>query len=301
MGYPFVKRSQVAMLATMILFLWALGFGACGAQGAPRPAAPTPSHDRSAQQALPPPPLSHVPTDKPWVALTYDDGPGEGAYSTPAILELLRRSGDQATFFVLGDEVRRHPQVVRQEVEAGMEVESHGDRHLNLAHLSPAQQDRHLRLASQAIQEAGAPAPRFLRPPYGAHSLSLRRTAQRLGLRVVLWDVDPRDWANPGTGAIVRFVLAHVHPGAIILLHDGGGKRWQTVEATRLILSALHRRGYRLVTLAALVAKAPPPASEAVRRVHPQHERHPQARHSLGAAGGRQVLAHLPQTLQKRL
>jgi peptidoglycan/xylan/chitin deacetylase (PgdA/CDA1 family) len=197
--------------------------------------------------------LSAVATTVPAIALTYDDGPGGGAVSTPAILALLEAHGARATFFVLGEEVRQHPDVLRAAARAGMEIENHGQRHVHLPSLGTQAMRRVIQQGARTIERTIGASPRYLRPPFGAQSARLRRIAQALGERVVLWSVDTRDWTNPGAEVIVRRVLAHLGPGAIVLLHDGGADRSQTVEATRRLLPLLAARGYRLVTLRELV------------------------------------------------
>jgi peptidoglycan/xylan/chitin deacetylase (PgdA/CDA1 family) len=209
---------------------------------------------------------------RPWrspprraVALTYDDGPRAGAGGTEAIVALLKAHGAHATFFVLGEEVARHPEVVRAAARAGMEIENHADRHLHLPGLGEAALRRAVAGGADAVERAVGRRPRWLRPPYGALSPRVRRVAQDLGERVVLWSIDTRDWTNPGSGAIVRRVLAQLRPGAIVLMHDGGADRSQTVEATRQLLPILRARGYEMLTLDELVAagRTHPPAPAA--------------------------------------
>lgn len=197
--------------------------------------------------------LYRVRTGVKAIALTYDDGPGPGKQSTPGVLAILRAHHAKATFFVIGQEAERHPDLIREEEAQGMEVENHGYRHVNLASLGEAGQTVQIRKGAKAIQVAGVKAPVFLRPPFGSQNARLRNVAHALGERVVIWTIDPRDWSNPGTGYIRTFVLHHIEPGAIVLLHDGGGNRAETVEATRWIVPALEERGYRLVTLRDLV------------------------------------------------
>lgn len=255
-------------LGPIVTFLVLLGASACqGHAGTPRHPtrtshtqgkAPHPASRRPRMQAavgdtpiavVIPKALYHVRTGVKAVALTYDDGPGPGKQSTPGVLAVLAAHHAHATFFVIGQEAERFPDLVREERAQGMEVENHGYRHVNLAALSEAGQTTQIEKGASAIRSAGGPAPAYLRPPFGSQNARLRQVADRLGERVVIWTIDPRDWSNPGTGYITTFVLNHVEPGAIILLHDGGGKRAQTVEATRVIVPDLEKQGYRLVTL----------------------------------------------------
>ncbi|TMK24669.1 MAG: hypothetical protein E6G62_07565 [Actinobacteria bacterium] len=97
----------------------------------------------------------------------------------------------------------------------------------------------------------------MFRPPYGAYDASVVRVARSLGMATVLWNDDPRDWALPGTSAIVRQVLAQVHPGSIIISHDGGGPRGETLAAYPPIIATLRARGYRIVTIPELLGFRP--------------------------------------------
>ena len=99
--------------------------------------------------------------------------------------------------------------------------------------------------------------PCVFRPPYGAYDSSVVASARSLGLATVLWNDDPRDWALPGTAAIRQQVLAQVRPGSIVISHDGGGPRWQTLAAYPSIIAALRRRGYRIVTIPQLLGFKP--------------------------------------------
>lgn len=244
------------------------GKGQDATQGSP---APTQSSANDEAETVPRA-LSSVPTSEKVVALTYDDGPGAGASGTPAVVALLKAARARATFFVLGEELRQRPEVVRAAAGAGMEIENHGDRHRNLAALAPGPLAADIARGADAIATETGRRPHFLRPPFGAQNARVRAAAHDLGERVVLWSVDTRDWTNPGSDVIVRRVLGQVAPGAIVLLHDGGSDRSQTVEATRQLLPALRARGYQMVTLARLIAiasthpSAPEPRTDAAGR-----------------------------------
>jgi peptidoglycan/xylan/chitin deacetylase (PgdA/CDA1 family) len=108
------------------------------------------------------------------------------------------------------------------------------------------------------VARATGVQPRFFRPPYGATGPAVNRLGRSLGMIPVLWSVDSRDWQLPGTKAIVRRVLANVRPGAIVLMHDGGGDRQETLRALPAILRALKRRHLEVVTLSRLFASTPP-------------------------------------------
>lgn len=203
------------------------------------------------------PALSRVPTGSRVVALTFDDGPH--APYTGQILGLLRRYHDLATFFVVGREVAKYPTLLRQEVRDGMEIGLHGMTHLNLSAVGARRIVRDA-LAEQKYLATVAPAlqrpPTLYRTPYGLRTPRLDRELQAAHLTLVLWDVDTRDWARPGVSAIVRQVERLVKPGSIVLFHDGGGNRSETVAALAILLPWLKRQGYQAVTVAGLIQSA---------------------------------------------
>jgi peptidoglycan-N-acetylglucosamine deacetylase len=181
------------------------------------------------------------------VYLTFDDGPTPAW--TPLVLELLARYRAQATFFVLGRNAAAHPELIRQEFAAGHGVGNHTWSHRRLTGLSDGQLAAELGSTSAAIQRAtGAPV-RCLRPPYAAVDAATADRVRALGLRLVLWDIDTDDWLRPGAGAIAERVLGRVHSGDVVLLHDGGGNRSQTVAALEQVLASLSARGFRFSTL----------------------------------------------------
>jgi peptidoglycan-N-acetylglucosamine deacetylase len=192
-------------------------------------------------------PTGPVQTPKA-VALTFDDGPWPG--STRAILRILRRKHVTATFFLIGDQANRDQNLVRAELQAGMRVEDHSwDHPLTppLAEQSPRKIHDEIAFAANVERRLGDD-PTLFRPPGGSWSDQMVAMANRMGMRIVLWSVDPRDWA-PGATArgITHNVLTHAQPGSIILMHDGGGDRTATVKALPRIIDGLRHRGFRLV------------------------------------------------------
>jgi peptidoglycan-N-acetylglucosamine deacetylase len=190
------------------------------------------------------------------LALTFDDGPGP---YTAQILRVLERTRIPATFFVIGKWALRYPQLVRAEARAGDEVGDHTETHPLMSLLPAAEQQAQLLDAGQAVHRAGAPFPHLWRPPYGAFNGTTLTILHRLGMLLVLWTVDTSDYARPGVPRIAYTAISGARPGAIILLHDGGGDRAQTVTALPKIIAALRRHHYRLVTLSQLLADDPPP------------------------------------------
>jgi peptidoglycan/xylan/chitin deacetylase (PgdA/CDA1 family) len=176
------------------------------------------------------------------VALTFDDGPWP--QSTEQILTILVQRRAPATFFVVGRQVERYPELVRRELAAGMAVGHHSWSHPQpFDRLPPARLRAEIAQGRRSLQPLGV-HPVGFRPPGGAASPTILATAQKLGDRTVLWSVDPADW-HPGVTAdqLVQRVLAAARPGAVVLLHDGGGNRSATVAALPAIIDGLRRLG----------------------------------------------------------
>jgi peptidoglycan-N-acetylglucosamine deacetylase len=196
---------------------------------------------------------------RPDVALTFDDGPSS---FTPEILRILIRMHAAATFFVIGRSARTYPQFVAEEARDGFVVGDHTEDHPPLAELSPSSQSAQLTDAASAIQQAGAPYPHLFRPPYGSFNGTTLATAGTLHMLMVLWSADTSDYSRPGVSRIVYVAVSGAQPGAIILMHDGGGDRSQTVAALPRIITRLRERHFQLVTVPQLVADDPPPRDQ---------------------------------------
>ena len=192
------------------------------------------------------------------VAITFDDGPDPEW--TPRILDILRRHQVKATFFVTGANAEKHPALLRRILNEGHEVGSHTFTHANLAEVSGHQVELELNATQRVIEAATGRSTRLFRPPYDADSrpedpvhLRAIRLAQALGYLTVLEQIDPQDWARPGVSEILRRVRDQRGKGSLILLHDAGGDRSQTVEVLPRLLEALTQRGDRVVSLAELL------------------------------------------------
>jgi peptidoglycan-N-acetylglucosamine deacetylase len=185
------------------------------------------------------------------VALTFDDGPSP---YTPSVLRVLERAHVNATFFLIGRQVAGGAAFARRALRDGDVVGNHTWNHANLSGGGAAAAGQ-LRETNAAIERATGFRPCLFRAPYGSTSGALERVAAGLGLTTIQWNVDPRDWSLPGTGAIVSRVLGAVRPGAIVIMHDGGGPRQETVAALPQIIAGLHRRGYTLETVPQLLGQ----------------------------------------------
>ena len=183
------------------------------------------------------------------VALTYDDGPST---YTPAFLRELRKLGVPATFFVIGQQVSANASLMRSILRSGSMVANHSWSHPDMG-AGGAAASTQLREANAAVRRATGFTPCLFRPPYGSTGADLVSRANAQGMTSVLWSVDPLDWRTPGTGSIVSTVLRQASGGAIILSHDGGGPRSQTLAAMPQIVRTLKARGYKFVTLTDLL------------------------------------------------
>jgi peptidoglycan/xylan/chitin deacetylase (PgdA/CDA1 family) len=152
-------------------------------------------------------------------ALTFDDGPH--AHGTPAVLEILRRERVPATFFLVGEQVRRNPALAREILAEGHSIGLHCDRHRNLLRLAPWQVREDIARALHTIEEAAGISPQLYRPPYGVLNAAALRLARSHGWRTLLWSHWGRDWEARATPAsIAARVTDGASDGAVLLLHD---------------------------------------------------------------------------------
>jgi peptidoglycan/xylan/chitin deacetylase (PgdA/CDA1 family) len=196
----------------------------------------------------------HGNTQLPEIALTFDDGPNP-TY-TPQVLAILRQYKVKATFFCVGSMVQAYPSLVKQEYAEGHVIGNHTWGHPNMPSLSIASIIWQLTTAGDAIQQVIGVRPDLFRPPYGAISNNVLTYANYLGLTIIQWNVDPRDWSRPGVDVIYARVLAQTSAGSIILMHDGGGDRTQTVAALPMIIEWFQTHGFQFVTIPRLVHDA---------------------------------------------
>jgi peptidoglycan/xylan/chitin deacetylase (PgdA/CDA1 family) len=195
------------------------------------------------------------------IALTFDDGPGP---YTPRIVSILGRDHVAATFFEVGVLEQYFHASTSRIVAAGDVIGDHTFYHAPMARLTPRRQRSEVLDDARTLGRYGVGFPRLFRPPYGLWNASTLALLSSYRMLMVLWTVDTEDYRRPGTAAIVRAALAGARPGAIILLHDGGGDRAQTVAALPKIVARLKSRGFRLVTVPRLLLDNPPPRDQQV-------------------------------------
>lgn len=185
------------------------------------------------------------------VALTFDDGPSD---YTQRYLDILSEHNARATFFCLGTQAQRYPDLVKAIEDQGSQVASHTLSHQELPKLDADTFKTEVNDAFAALTNGGAPATTVIRPPYGALDPNAWVTSGGTFSTSVIWTLDSLDWKRPGVDAIVNSCTQGVYSGAIILMHDGGGNRDQDLEALPRILQKLSDEGYTFVTIDELMA-----------------------------------------------
>jgi peptidoglycan/xylan/chitin deacetylase (PgdA/CDA1 family) len=189
------------------------------------------------------------------IALTFDDGPGP---YTPRLLDELARLRVSATFFEIGSMLPYFHRSMTRELALGDVVGDHTQLHVALGRLSERRQRKEIVTQMQEVSRYGGPRPILFRPPDGSFNSTTFRVLKRLHLLMVLWTVDTEDYRQPGVRSIVHAALAGARPGAIILMHDAGGRRTQTIAALRVVVRDLRRRHFKLVTVPQLLLDDPP-------------------------------------------
>jgi peptidoglycan-N-acetylglucosamine deacetylase len=184
------------------------------------------------------------PRDRPVVALTFDDGPSE---YTPEFLRVLREKGVPGTFFEIGQEMPGREDTMRQILAEGDEIGDHTMNHVEFPGYDQ------IAAAATRIRAYTHFQPCLFRPPGGGINSGVIATAGSLGMQTINWDVDPRDWSLPGTGAIYSNIVSHARNGSIILMHDGGGPRSETLAALPQIIDTLRARGFGFATVSGLL------------------------------------------------
>jgi peptidoglycan/xylan/chitin deacetylase (PgdA/CDA1 family) len=193
--------------------------------------------------------IKKVPTSQKVVALTFDDGPHQK--TTPTLLAVLAAKDVRATFFIVGENGARYPQLLTAIVAGGHEVANHTYDHRIATRIS--RDDFFADLArTEAVITSAAPKSTFFRPPGGGYNDRLVWELRQHGYTTILWSVDPRDWEDSSVSRTAGYVLKHSFPGAIILLHEGNGAI-HTPEAVAKIIDGLREQGYSFLTVGELL------------------------------------------------
>lgn len=196
--------------------------------------------------------LWDIQTDEKVVALTFDDGP-QGKH-TEQILKLLNQYDAKGTFFIVGRQAEKYPQVIRQMFEDGHEIANHTYSHPKTKSVQKVMSE--IEQANKSIYGITGFVPNLFRPVEGNYTDEMVDQVARAGYKLVMWSwhLDTEDWKNPGVPRIVETVVKGVEPGDVVLFHDGGGNREQTVKALERILPELSKQGYRFITISEMLA-----------------------------------------------
>ncbi len=193
------------------------------------------------------------------VALTFDDGPG---IYTERILDALRRGHAKGTFFTVGRQIGSFPLPLQRSVAEGNEIGDHTWNHADLTKLAPKDLTAEITDQAAALQQDGLPRPRLFRPPYGAYNDATLAATAKQKMLTVMWTIDSSDYMATDPVALSKYVLGLAQPGAIILMHDGGGNRTVTSQALPLIVRGLSKAGFKMVTVPRLLLDNPPDANQ---------------------------------------
>lgn len=185
-----------------------------------------------------------IDPDQPMVAITFDDGPSKDY--TPIILDVLKENDARATFFVLGNEVKKNKETLVRMVDEGNEIGNHSYNHKDLTSISDYELYQQIVGTDEFIEDITGIKPTVMRPPYGFVN---DRISSRIYKPIILWSLDTLDWQNRNTEKICSNILDNVKDGDIILMHDIYGT---TADAVKIVVPELVKRGYQLVTVSEL-------------------------------------------------
>lgn len=267
----------IALLVALVVLVSALASSPKRAKGPAGPPAlahrtvtapvPTPAQLKAAEDQAVRSVLAFTPFVKEGgtrghdIALTFDDGPGP---YTPQVLSVLERTRVHGTFFAIGKMLRYFSESTVREIRDGDVIGDHTESHPMMATLSAHDQHEELFEQIARIELLDGPRPTLFRPPYGSFDATTLHELHAMHLLMVLWSVDTDDYQQPGVSVIVQRALEGAHPGAIILMHDAGGVRTQTIAALPIIIAKLRAKGYDLVTVPQLLKDDPPPAGQPI-------------------------------------
>lgn len=190
-------------------------------------------------------------SEEKFIALTFDDGPD--ARATPALLDVLKRYGAKATFFVMGSRIEANAPLLKRMVDDGHAIGNHTLSHAKLSGLSRDAMRSEIVGASRSIQRASGVAPDVLRPPYAATNADVENIARANGLAILMWSIYPNDSSYFGSASVIaERIVASAKDGDIVFLHDTS---MRSVEATERVLRNLSEKGFRFVTASQLIKR----------------------------------------------
>ena len=193
---------------------------------------------------------SSVKVDGPYIAMTFDDGPNPK--NTPKLLDLLAAKHIKATFFVVGECATDYPAIMKRIVAEGHEIGNHSWDHPNFGKSSDVKIRSQVQRTNDIILAETGIKTTLLRPPYGSMTPKQRQWVHdEFGYDIILWDVDPNDWKEPGVNVVAQRIISGTRPGSIILSHDIHAP---TIEAMPRVFDALLAKGFKFVTVSELIA-----------------------------------------------
>ncbi|OIJ13932.1 polysaccharide deacetylase [Anaerobacillus alkalilacustris] len=186
------------------------------------------------------------------VAITFDDGPNP--IYTQQLLQIFQEVGGKATFYMIGDQMIKHPEIVKTVVDQKHEIGNHSYSHPKLTQIQLSDCETELTRTDQIITEMTGIKPATFRPPYLDYNEVVISISEKLGCKVIgALNLDALDWEQPGIDFILSKTRNHIRSGSILLFHDSRGDRSQTVEAVRILATELKEQGYQLVTVSELL------------------------------------------------
>ncbi|WHY03400.1 polysaccharide deacetylase family protein [Neobacillus sp. DY30] len=199
--------------------------------------------------------INEIPTSQRAIAITFDDGPNP--VYTPQVLEIFSEAKGKATFFMIGEQMRNHPEIVKQVAAEGHEIGNHTFTHPKLSQLSKAECLTEIEQTEKLIEELAGQKPVIFRPPYLDYNQETVTLLQNKEYPMIgALNLEAQDWEQPGVEHIFEKSREAVKNGSILIFHDGYGDRSQTIEAVRMLVSELTLQGYKLVTVSELLARA---------------------------------------------
>lgn len=199
--------------------------------------------------------INEVPTLQKAVAITFDDGPNP-TY-TPQVLEIFSKAEGKATFFMIGEQMKNHPEVVKLVAALGHQIGNHTFTHPKLSQLSTVECLEEIERAERLIEELAGRKPVVFRPPYLDYNQDTVSLLQQKGYPMIgALNLEAQDWEQPGVEHILEKSRDAVKNGSILIFHDGYRERSQTIEAVRMLVSELTSQGYQLVTVSELLELA---------------------------------------------
>lgn len=209
-------------------------------------------HHHRAAVTRPAPVIKSVLTTKKVIALTFDDGPTPKW--TPKVLQVLKENHVKATFFVIGSHAMQRPALLKEEVDAKMEIGSHGYEHIILKNKSPEAVKQEIQQNEALLTSLGVPKPSVYRLPAGSSDSTALRVLGEMHYKVIGWSIDTRDWRRRfSADHMAQQVEKQAAPGSIVIFHDGPNSSQATVDAVKQLIPALKQQGYQFDTVSQML------------------------------------------------